>query len=930
MDYKETLNLPKTAFPMKGNLSQLEPQLLQQWEQEHLYQQMREAFRDRPLYILHDGPPYANGHIHLGTALNKILKDIVVKVKNMEGFNAVYVPGWDCHGLPIEHQVDRELGEKRLTLSKVEKLQRCREFAARFIDIQRDEFKRLGVLGDWEHPYRTMDRTFEAAIVRELGKFIGNGSLYKGLRPIHWCTSCQTALAEAEVEYGDHTSPSIYVKFPAQEALYTKLPSLQEKKVSVLIWTTTPWTLPANLAIAFHPDFEYVAVESKGEVFILAKELVESVMYECGIRDYTISNVFPGRALEGGACRHPFLEKDSLLILGEHVTLDQGTGCVHTAPGHGHEDFDMGMKYGLTIYNPVGEDGAFAPDTPHVAGQNVWKANTAIIALLRARGLLLHEQEITHSYPHCWRCKNPVIFRATEQWFISMERNELRQKALQKIREVEWIPSWGEERIYNMIEHRPDWCISRQRLWGTPIPVFYCADCGQLIASQELANHVAKLIEEGGIEIWVAREAQELLPADFSCTCGSRNFRKEEDILDVWFDSGVTHAAVLAQHPELRWPADLYLEGSDQHRGWFHTSLLTAVGTRGEAPYRAVLTHGFVVDGEGRKMSKSLRNVIAPAEIIQKYGAEILRLWVSSENFREDIRISDEILRHLVDAYRRIRNTGRFLLGNLADFDPQKDRIPFAEIPEMERLMLYRLQKLIERVRTAYHSHEYHLFFHGLHNFCALDLSAFYLDVQKDNLYTARADSKERRATQTVLFEILLTLVKLMAPVLSFTAEEMWRYLPAGSATEKSVHLSRFPEVQNTYLDEALAARWERLLGVRREVLKALEIARNNKLIGNALEAQVTLFVSPELAHFLDPYAGILRPLCIVSQVQIQSNGQPVPPAAYTSTELPLLHVLVERAHGTKCERCWVHFEDVGKDARHPTLCGRCVVNIVG
>lgn len=929
MDYKETLNLPKTAFPMKANLSQMEPTILQQWEDGKLYQVMREAFRERPLYILHDGPPYANGHIHLGTALNKILKDIVMKVKTMEGFNAVYVPGWDCHGLPIEHQVDRELGEKKRTMSKVEIRQRCREFASRYIDIQRDEFRRLGVLGDWENPYLTMSYSFEASIVRELGKFIGNGSVYKGLRPIHWCTSCQTALAEAEVEYNDHTSPSIYVRFPLQEDFYTKFPTLQGKKGSVLIWTTTPWTLPANLAICVHPDFEYVAVETPAEVFLLAKELVDTVMHQCGIQQYTIRSAFPGRTLEGLKCRHPFLEKDSLLILGEHVTLDQGTGCVHTAPGHGHEDFEMGMKYELGIYNPVGPEGDFLPDTPYFAGQKVWDANKAIIALLREKGALLHEQTITHSYPHCWRCKNPVIFRATEQWFISMEKNDLRKKALQKIREeVEWIPPWGQERIYNMIEHRPDWCISRQRVWGVPITVFYCLDCGQLIAAQELANYVADLMEEGGADIWFERTPQELLPEGFSCTCGGRNFRKEEDILDVWFDSGVTHAAVLEKRPDLRWPADMYLEGSDQHRGWFHTSLLTAVGTRGEAPYRSVLTHGFVVDGAGRKMSKSLGNVISPEEIINKYGAEILRLWVSSENFREDIRISEEILRHLVDAYRRIRNTGRFLLGNLTDFDPQNNRVSFAELPEMERLMLHRLQKLIERVRKAYHNYEYHLFFQSIHNFCALDLSAFYLDVHKDTLYVLRADSKERRATQTVLFDILMTLVKLIAPVLSFTAEEMWKYLPAGSASEKSIHLCRFPEVQPAYIDEALARRWERLLDVRREVLKALEMARNNKLIGNSLEAQITLFVSPDLESFLAPYTSVLRPLFIVSRVQVLPNSQPVPSEAYTSAEVPHLQVLVERVSGEKCERCWVHFEDVGKDTRHPTLCGRCVAQI--
>ncbi|RMF93887.1 MAG: isoleucine--tRNA ligase [Nitrospinota bacterium] len=929
VDYKETLNLPKTAFPMKANLLQLEPAILAEWEKENLYQMMRQRFADRPLYILHDGPPYANGHIHLGTALNKILKDFVNKVKTMEGFNAVYVPGWDCHGLPIEHQVDRELGPQKLTMSKVEIRQRCREFANRFINIQREEFKRLGVLGDWDHPYLTMDYRFEADIVRELAKFIANGSLYKGLKPVHWCTSCKTALAEAEVEYEEHRSPSIYVKFPVQDEFYTRYPVLQGKPASVLIWTTTPWTLPANLAICLHPEFEYVAVEAQGEVFILVKDLVDEVMRKCEIQEYTVLSSFPGTALEGLKCRHPFLERDSLLILGDHVTLDQGTGCVHTAPGHGQEDFEIGIKYGLEVYNPVGEEGDFLPDTPYFAGKKVWDANADINALLRERGMLVKEEEIEHAYPHCWRCKNPVIFRATEQWFISMEKNDLRKKALQKIREVEWIPPWGEERIYQMIEHRPDWCISRQRAWGVPITVFYCQECGELIASAELANYVADLMEEHGADIWFAREAQDLLPPGFSCPhCEGKSFRKEEDILDVWFDSGVTHAAVLERRPDLRWPSDMYLEGSDQHRGWFHSSLLTAVGTRGEAPYRTVLTHGYVVDGEGRKMAKSLGNVISPEEVIQKYGAEILRLWVSSENFREDIRVSDEILRQLVDAYRRIRNTCRFLLGNLSDFDPQRDRVPYQELPELERLMLHRLQQLIQQVRKAYDTYEYHLFYHRVHNFCTVDLSSFYLDIQKDNLYTSRAESKERRATQTVLFEILLALVKLMAPVLSFTAEEIWKYLPAGSVTEPSVHLSRFPDVQEAYIDEALASRWERLLAVRREVLKALEMARNRKLIGNALEARVTLYLSPDLADFLAPYAPDLRTLFIVSQVELQSQEATIPAEAYASSEIPQLHVLVERARGEKCERCWIYSETVGDDPRHPTLCDRCVSRI--
>jgi isoleucyl-tRNA synthetase len=930
MDYKDTVNLPKTSFPMKANLGKLEQELLRRWEQEHIYQQLRQKFASRPKYILHDGPPYANGHIHLGTAFNKILKDFVVRVKNMEGYNAVYVPGWDCHGLPIEHQVDLELGDQKAGMSTADIRRRCRAFAERFIDIQRAEFKRLGGFGDWEHPYLTMSYAYEATIVRELGRFFARGGVYKGVKPVHWCIYDQTALAEAEVEYEERTDESIWVKFPLTAESQATLPFLQGKRASVLIWTTTPWTLPANLAVAFHPSYEYVWAEADGEVFLLAKELAEPVLQALGFPHYRILHTMPGQALEGLKARHPFVARDSVFILGEHVTLDQGTGCVHTAPGHGQEDYEMGIKYRLEIYNPVADDGRFVSGTPLVAGMSVWEANPKIVDKLRADGYLLKEERITHSYPHCWRCKNPVIFRGTAQWFISMEANDLRQRALEEIRRVRWIPPWGEERIYNMIESRPDWCISRQRVWGVPITVFYCQSCQATLARQELAEHVASLVEREGADVWFERDAAELLPPGYRCPeCGGDRFTKETDILDVWFDSGVSHAAVLERHPDLAWPADLYLEGSDQHRGWFHTSLLTAVGTRDQAPYESVLTHGFTVDAQGRKMSKSLGNVVAPQEVIAKHGAEILRLWVASENFREDVRgPDDEITSHLVEVYRRIRNTCRFLLGNLSDFDPRTDRLPYAELQELDRLMLHRLQKTVERVRRAYHDHEYHIVFHTLHNFCVVDLSSFYLDVLKDTLYTAEADAPERRSAQTALHEVLLALVKLMAPILAFTAEEIWGYLPAASREESSVHLTEFPQANPVYMDEDLAARWERLLEVRGEILKGLEQARNSKLIGTSLEARVDLYVpAGEWRELLDAYVDVIPTISIISACSVHPSDA-APSEATASDVIPGLKVHVRRAPGQKCVRCWRWREDVGQHPEHPTLCGRCAARI--
>ncbi len=922
MNYKDTLNLPKTTFPMKANLPQREPEILKKWEESNLYHKIRNISKDRPKYILHDGPPYANGHIHIGTALNKILKDLIVKSKNMAGFNAEYVPGWDCHGLPIEHEVDKNLGANKSAYSIAEKRRLCRDFANKFLNIQREEFKRLGVLGEWDNPYLTMSFDYEATIAREFGKFVANGSVYRGKKPVYWCATCETALAEAEVEYEDHESPSITVKFPALSDFGEKFPSLRNKQVFVLIWTTTPWTIPANLAIAFHPDYTYVATETDGEVWIVAESLLAQVMSQAGKVNFSILEKFPGKEVLGLKCRHPFLNRESLLILANYITLDTGTGCVHTAPGHGQEDYESGIEYNIPIYSPVDDQGRFTPDVEFFAGQYVFAANDAVIKKLAEVGNLVHTQTYRHQYPNCWRCKNPIIFRATEQWFISMDKNGLRQKALQAIDQVVWIPRWGRDRIYGMIQNRPDWCISRQRAWGVPIVAFTCKNCGQVLVEEALISYVANFFEKEGADIWFLRPAEDLLPPNIKCPqCQGNKFRKEMDILDVWFDSGVSYAAVGEKRPNLKSPADMYLEGSDQHRGWFHSSLLAAVGTRGYAPYLAVLTHGFVVDGEGRKMSKSLGNVVAPQEVINRYGAEILRLWVAAEDYRDDIRISEEILSRLSEAYRRIRNTCRFLLGNLYDFDPAQDSVGQEQMLEIDRWIILRLQKLISRVREAYANFEFHIVFHSLHNFCIVDLSALYLDILKDRLYVSAPSSTARRAAQTALFKILDALVRLMAPILSFTAEEVWQLMPKAQACAESVHLTLLPEVEEIYLDQDLEKRWHLLLQVRGEVSKALEIARKNKLIGNSLEAAVTLHAFPELLSSLETHQAQLKDLFIVSQVSL-SEG-PIP-EAFASQELAGLNILITRAVGQKCERCWMYNPDTGKKPKFPSVCPRC------
>ncbi|MEN8263309.1 MAG: isoleucine--tRNA ligase [Nitrospirota bacterium] len=927
IDYKDTLNLPKTSFPMKANLAKKEVEMLEFWKENSIYQKIQNKKRSKT-YILHDGPPYANGHIHLGHTLNKVLKDMIIKYQSMKGHYAPYVPGWDCHGLPIEHQVDKKLGSKKADTSIIDKRKLCRDYASKFLDIQRDEFKRLGVFGDWDKPYITMDYSYEASIVKELHKFHKNGSVYKGKKPVHWCPNCVTALAEAEVEHADKESPSIYVKFRIANDK-GKLNLDPDKGTFFVIWTTTPWTLPANMALALHPDFKYTKVDTPDGELILAEELIGSCMENIGYSegDYKVSSQqWTGTELEGISCNHPWISREVSTILGDLVTLEQGTGVVHTAPGHGEEDFEIGLKYGLDIYTPVNDRGLFTEDVEEFAGQYVFKANHEIINKIREIGALLGSAEnISHSYPHCWRCKKPVIFRATEQWFVSMEKNDLRKNALKEISNTEWVPKWGMDRIKGMVENRPDWCISRQRSWGVPITLIQCEKCKEYINDEAVMNRIEEEVGKSGADVWFEKPVDDFIPDNYKCpSCGSTEFSKEMDILDVWFDSGVSHAAVLEADSRLSSPADLYLEGSDQHRGWFQSSLLSSVGTRNRAPYKAVLTHGFVVDGKGKKMSKSLGNVISPQEITNRHGAEILRLWTSSADYRDDMRISNEIMARLVEAYRKIRNTCRFFLGNINELDPSivsLDNIQADEIPEIDRLALSMLQSLIEKVDNAYKTFAFHEVYHAIYQFCIMDMSAFYLDILKDRLYTFKTDSRERVSAQAVLYNILISLTKLIAPILSFTAEEIWKHIPG--EREESVFLSDFPEVNHKLMDRDLETKWENISSIRNEVNKALEIKRQEKFIGNALEAKVTIYAREAHQALLENYRSFLPTLFIVSEASIVKAGD-IPDTAYQSTEIDNLAILVEKAPGEKCLRCWNRDTSVGQFNDHPQLCEKC------
>jgi isoleucyl-tRNA synthetase len=914
MDYKDTLNLPRTEFPMRANLPQREPEMLRRWEQMRIYERIQRHNAGRPKFVLHDGPPYANGHVHLGHTLDKVIKDVVVKSRAMAGFDAPYVPGWDCHGLPIEIEVERELGRaKKEAMSKVDVRQRCRAYAARFVDIQRDEFKRLGIFGDWDRPYLTMDFSYEAEEVRALGACIAKGLLYRGKKPVHWCPSCATALAEAEVEYADVTSPAVFVAYPfttPPQAL-AGVPGL-----AAAIWTTTPWTLPASLAIAVHPDHEYVAVELSGRALVVAAALVPAVAKAMGVpapaREF---GRVRGRDLDGARARHPWLPREVPVVLADYVTLESGTGLVHTAPGHGQDDYETGQRYGLDVLAPVDARGRFTADVPEWAGLRVFDADAKIVEHLRASGALLAAEKFSHSYPHCWRCKNAIVFRATEQWFIGVDRQDLRARALAEIDRVRWLPEWGRDRIHNMIATRPDWCVSRQRAWGVPVVALYCEHCETPLATAALCEHVAALFDREGADAWFARPVADLVPSGTRCEkCGATTFRREDDILDVWFDSGVSWRAVVEKRPELGGHADLYSEGSDQHRGWFHSALLTSVAINGRAPYDVVLTHGFTLDGTGRKMSKSLGNVIAPEDVIKKLGAEILRLWVSAEDYREDVSLSDEILGQLSEAYRRIRNTVRFLLSNLYDFDPVRDAVALGDLPALERWVLHRTHALAVRCRAAYESFDFHVVHHALNNFCSVDLSALYLDVRKDRLYCERAAGPERRATQTALHGIVDMLLRLMAPVLSFTAEEAWSFVP-GAGRADSVFLAGMGAPPDAWRDDALAARFDRLLDVRAAVTKALEEARQRGLVKQSTEARVVLGAGGELDALLRA-AAELPTLLLVSDVGRGDTGA-------ESAVLAGLRVHVERASGEKCQRCW-NIRALGTDPRHPSLCARC------
>ena len=917
-DLKHSLNLPQTSFAMKAKLAQKEPEIIGKWDAGGLYRRILEARAGRPAFVLHDGPPYANGHIHLGTALNKILKDFIVKTRSMQGFRAAYVPGWDCHGLPIEIHVDKQLGDRKKTMTVSQVREECRRYALSFIDIQRAEFIRLGVLGEWEAPYLTMNPEYEAGTLRFLASFFASGNVYKGKRPVHWCFHCRTALAEAEIEYKDKSSPSIYVRFRVASDLSGLSPALKGRTAYVLIWTTTPWTLPANLAIAFHPKHDYAAVEAGGDVYILARRLAPVVAEELGFKDAKILATFPGAALEGLKARHPFIDRDSVFVLGEYVTLEDGTGAVHTAPGHGHDDYMTGSAYGLDIYTPVDGEGRFTPDVAKYAGLDVFKANPLICEDMRRDGSLLKEAVIRHSYPHCWRCKNPVIFRATEQWFISMDAADLRRRALEAIAEVRWIPAWGEERIANMTSGRPDWCISRQRQWGVPIPAFHCADCGTVLANEAVTLHVAGLVAREGSGVWFDRPARELLPDGAACPkCGSAALEKDNDIVDVWFESGSSHG-ILGTRPDLPWPADVYIEGHDQHRGWFNSSLMIGVGAKGGSPYRTCITHGFVLDEQNRAMSKSLGNVIDPGRIIAQNGAEILRLWVAMLNFKEDARFGGEILQRLVEAYRKIRNTWRYLLGNLYDYDPAADAVAEADMEPLDRWALETTARAGRRILKAYDEYEFHVAFHTLYQLFTVEMSAVYLDVLKDRLYCSAKASRLRRSAQTALFRILKDSLALMAPILPFTSEEAWEAMPAFPGKTDSVHLGLFPAFEGAGLDAALFEEMEALMAVREGVLKELEKAREEKRIGTSLEAAVTLSAPADLGPLLKKHEASLPALFIVSAVALKEGSGPG------------LEVEVGRAPGEKCERCWNFSTGVGASRAFPTVCPRCAAVLEG
>ncbi len=924
-DYKDTLNLPRTAFPMKASLAQREPQRIKQWQSMGLYQKIRQASLGRPKFVLHDGPPYANGDLHLGHAVNKILKDIIVKSRTLDGYDAPYVPGWDCHGLPIELNVEKKVGKPGHKVSAAEFRQKCRDYAARQVDGQREDFIRMGVLGDWDNPYLTMDFRTEANIVRALASIVANGHLHKGFKPVHWCMDCGSALAEAEVEYQDKHSPAIDVAYAALDAaaISRACGSDYSGDIAIPIWTTTPWTLPASMAVSLHPDLEYVLLPGQGRAILVAAELARDCAARFGLGEPEELGRCRGAALENQLLQHPFLDRQVPVILGDHVTTEAGTGAVHTAPAHGQEDFEVGQKYALEVYNPVGGNGVYLPDTEHFAGQHVMKANADVVALLEERGVLLHCEQYQHSYPHCWRHKTPIIFRATPQWFVSMHQNRLLEKAQQAVQQVQWLPEWGQARIEGMLANRPDWCISRQRTWGVPITLFVHRESGELHPdTPALMEQVALRMEQKGIDAWFDLEPAELLGAD------AENYDKVTDTLDVWFDSGVTHASVLRQREGLQAPADMYLEGSDQHRGWFQSSLLTAIAIDGAAPYRSVLTHGFTVDSDGRKMSKSLGNIIAPTSVMNDLGADILRLWVAATDYRGELAVSEEIFKRTADSYRRIRNTARFLLSNLNGFDPATDALPFADMLSLDRWAVDRAAELQEEIVSAYETYQFHLIYQKLHNFCANDLGGFYLDVIKDRQYTTRADSVARRSAQSAMYHIGEALVRWVAPILSFTAEEIWENLPG--ERDQSVFLSQWYQGLETLgAGEAMGrGYWQQVMAVRGAVNREMESLRAAGELRGSLDAEVVLYCSGELSARLEALGDELRFVLITSGAALQPLEEA--PETASNSDVDGLRLQVSASPKDKCERCWHRRPEVGQIAQHPTLCGRCVENVDG
>ena len=944
VDYGKTLHLPETEFPMRGNLPKREPEFIKFWEDNKIYEKRLAKNKGKKSFILHDGPPYANGKLHIGHALNKTLKDIVMKYKTMQGHYTPYIPGWDTHGLPIEHAVIKNTGLNRHEMSPLDLRNKCREYALNCVEEQKKDFIRFGVLGEWDRPYLTLRPEFEVKQIGVFGEMAKRGYIYKGLKTVYWCTHCETALAEAEIEYAEKKSFSIYVKFGYVNGAEKTLPAgLDTSKLFSVIWTTTPWTMPANQAISVNPELDYSWVKIGDEAWLLANGLIETATKEMGVESYEVLNTFKGSELELANFKHPFADRNAPILLGSHVTLEAGTGCVHTAPAHGEDDFNVVKVYKdagkidfdiLSLVDATGhyiakvDDGRYGDTEQPLVGVEIHDAEVPVIKILAHNGALVQKGNIRHQYAHCWRCKNPVIYRATEQWFSSVDG--YRQEALKAIDEqVQWIPKWGHDRIYNMIADRGDWVISRQRAWGVPIPIYYCDHCGEHIINDDTISSLQEWFAKEGSNAWWAHEAKELLPEGFTCpSCGHDSFHKETDIMDVWFDSGSSWSGVLEQNG-MDVPCAMYLEGSDQHRGWFNSSLLTGIATRGHAPYNAVLTHGFVVDGEGRKMSKSVGNTVAPSDIIDVHGADVMRLWVSSADYQADVRLSKDIVKQLAEVYRKIRNTFRFLLGNLDNFNPNTDKVAYKDLTELDRWALHRLEEVRQKVTNAYENYEFHILYHTIHNFCTVDLSSFYLDVLKDTMYAEKENNIARRSAQTAIYEILTTLVKMVSPVLSFTAEEVWQYMPKEEGMEESVMLADWPQGYAEHVDAELSARWATMLDLRSEMTKALEGARRDKAIGHSLDASITVYADGDAYQALIGFDGSLASLLIVSEAHLVEGRDKAPANAVTSED-GVLSIVVTPSALEKCERCWIHRDTVGQDTTHPTLCARCAEVVKG